>query len=116
MPEDPAPARLHLEIEAQDGTAIVRCSGRLVAGLTDLLKDQVKGLIPENKRIILDLTDLTQMDSMGLGSIVSLYASARAAGSRLELINLSKRIMQLLRMTNVLSLFEAAGEQSNRVL
>lgn len=115
MAEDPVAARLHLEIDAQDGAAVVRCSGRLVAGLTDLLKDQVKILIPDNRRIVLDLTDLTKMDSMGLGTIVSLYVSARAGGSRLELINLSKGIMQLLRMTNVLSLFEAAGEQSNRI-
>lgn len=108
--------RLHLEIEARDGTAVIQCSGRLVAGLTDLLRDEVKKLIPDNQRIVLDFTGLTQMDSMGLGTIVSLYVSARAGGSRLELVNLSGRIMQLMRMTNVLSLFEAAGEQSNRVL
>jgi anti-sigma B factor antagonist len=58
-----------------------------------------------NKRIVLDLTDLAFVDSMGLGTLVRLYVSARSAGSCLELINLGKQIREILGITNLLSLF-----------
>jgi anti-sigma B factor antagonist len=107
--------RLTVEIDRAPGEAVVRLSGRLVAGVTDVLYREVKGLIPETKRIILDLTDLTHMDSMGLGTLVRLYVSARAAGCDLELVNLGKRIRQLLGMTNLMSFFTIIGENDVRV-
>jgi anti-sigma B factor antagonist len=71
----------------------------------------VKGLIPGNKRIVLDLTDLSQMDSMGLGTVVRLLVSAKSSGCKLELINLNRRIRELFGITNLLSAFEICGEQ-----
>lgn len=97
---------LSLHISTQDGATVVQCRGKLTAGVTDILHDKVKALIPHNTRIVLDLTDLTQMDSLGLGTIVGLYVSAKAAGCQLDLINLSKRIRELFRMTNLLTLFD----------
>ena len=118
MSDTPAPAPaplLSLEVERQPDAILVRCRGKLTSGLTYLLSDEVRPLIQETGRLVLDLTDLTQMDSMGLGSLVSLYVSARTAGCKLELINLSARIKQLFSMTNLLSMFEAAGDQANRI-
>jgi anti-sigma B factor antagonist len=105
------PDRLSLSIHAENGEATVRCAGRLVAGVTDTLSVEVKQLIPTCKRIVLDLSDLVQMDSMGLGTIVRLLVSARSSGCKLELINLSKRVRELLGITNLLSVFEVCGEQ-----
>ena len=64
---------------------------------------------------MLDLTDLSYMDSSGLGSIIGLYVSAKTAGTRLEMINLSKRVRELFSITNALSLFEVCGEQNVRI-
>jgi anti-sigma B factor antagonist len=75
-----------------------------VAGVTDILCAEVRQLIPGTKRV-LDLTDLTHMDSMGLGTIVRLYVSAKAADCDLRLINIGKRIRQLLAVSNLLSVF-----------
>jgi anti-sigma B factor antagonist len=108
-------SRLTVEIDRAPGEALVRLSGKLVAGVTDVLYLEVKGLIPQTKRIVLDLTDLTHMDSMGLGTLVRLYVSARAAGCDLELVNLGKRIRQLLGMTNLMSFFTIVGESDVRV-
>jgi anti-sigma B factor antagonist len=108
-------ARLTVEIDRAPGEAVVRLSGRLVAGVTDVLYLEVRGLIPQTKRIVLDLTDLTHMDSMGLGTLVRLYVSARAAGCDLELVNLGKRIRQLLGMTNLMSFFTIIGENDVRI-
>jgi anti-sigma B factor antagonist len=81
-----------------------------VAGGNDLLYARVSKLIPETKQIVLDLTDLTYMDSMGLGTVVRLYVSAKSAGCKLKLINLGERIRQLLSMTNLLSVFANVEE------
>ncbi|MBV9399307.1 MAG: STAS domain-containing protein, partial [Bryobacterales bacterium] len=89
--------------------------GRLVAGLTDLLQAEVKPLIAPGRRVVLDLTGVTQMDSMGLGAIVSLYVSAKSSGARLELINLGKKVRLLFSMTNLLSIFEPAGDGTFRM-
>jgi anti-sigma B factor antagonist len=107
----PEPSRLSLKIHAEDGRAVVSCSGKLVAGVTDTLTSEVKQLIPNYSHVVLDLSDLTQMDSMGLGSIVRLLVSAKSAGCKLELINLSKRVRELFGITNLLSAFEICGEQ-----
>jgi len=104
-------AAFTLKVEQKGSVAVVRCHGRLVAGVSDQLYGRVKQLIPDSKRIVLDLTDVQHMDSMGLGTLVRLYVSAKSAGCRLELINLGKRVRELLGMTNLLGVFTELGEQ-----
>jgi anti-anti-sigma factor len=101
---------LTLQIHSEGDVSTILCRGRLVAGVTDTLHQEVKRLIPVSSRIVLDLTDLVQLDSMGLGAIVSLYVSARSSRCGLELINLSPRVRELLGITNLLSVFEVCGE------
>jgi len=110
----PAPS-LSLRTYAEGDATVVHCTGKLTAGLTGILRDEVKRLIPQSKKIVLDLTDLTQMDSLGLGTIVGLYVSAKAAGSTLILINLSQRVRELFRITNVWSVLEVYGENIIRM-
>jgi anti-sigma B factor antagonist len=111
MAEAAAASLLTLEVERNDDVAIVKCHGRLVMGVCDVLASKVKALIPDTRRIVLDLTDLKQMDSMGLGTIVRLYASAKSGGNCLVLINLGPRIKQLLGITNLLSVLTDMCEQ-----
>jgi anti-sigma B factor antagonist len=111
MQEKPAASLLTLEVEQTGSTAVVKCHGKLVAGATDRLYLPVKLLIPVCKRVVLDLADLSRMDSMGLGTLVRLYVSARASGCELELLNLGKQVQQLLGTTNMLSVFTVIGER-----
>ncbi|MBZ5610384.1 MAG: STAS domain-containing protein [Acidobacteriia bacterium] len=115
MSEATAPNRLTLDLERSGDTAIVRLSGILVAGVHNFLYTEVSQLIPESKRIVLDLTELAHMDSMGLGTLVRLYVSAKSAGCALELVNLGPRIRKLLGVTNLLSVFAICGEQGIRM-
>ena len=115
MPEDATADRLTLDISEADGTATVRCSGKLVWGVTNLLYDETRALMPGNKRIVLDLTDLTHMDSMGIGTLVRVKVACKAAGCDLELINVGARIRQLLSVTKLLSVFAICGEQGIRI-
>jgi anti-sigma B factor antagonist len=73
-------------------------------------------LIPGTKRIVLELTRVEYMDSMGLGSLVRLYVSTKAAGCELELINFGPRIRQLLDLTGLLSVFTVCGENDIRII
>jgi anti-sigma B factor antagonist len=107
---------LTLDIERTGDCAVVRCHGRLVAGVDGMFYANVRRLVPETKKIVLDLSDLTRMDSMGLGALVRLYVSARAAGCALELIHLGPQIRQLLGLTHLLSTFEVIGERGIKFL
>lgn len=105
---------LTLAVERTGCDVTVVCSGRLVAGVSDRLCLEVRQLIPGSKRILLDFTDLTHMDSTGLGALVRVYVSAKSAGCTLHLINIGKPIRQLLGVTHLLSVFEVIGNNNIR--
>jgi anti-sigma B factor antagonist len=110
MSENVAACPLTLDVTHAGNTVVVKLNGRLVSGVNDILYTRVKALMPDSKRIVLDLTLLTRVDSMGLGTLVRLAVSARSAGCSLELVNLGKQVRQLLGMTNLLSVFAIIGE------
>jgi anti-sigma B factor antagonist len=114
MPDQAVASLLTVVVDRTGEAAEVRCSGRLVAGVSDRLYVEVKQLIPSSKRILLDLTDLTQMDSTGLGTLVRLYVSAKSSGCALQLYNIGKPIRQLLSATRLLSIFEVIGDNNIR--
>ncbi len=111
MPDSPAPV-LTLQVEPCIGgnAVIVHCHGRLVAGTTDVLRSGIVPLIPTYKRIILELSDLSHTDSMGLGTLVRLYVSTKSDGCSLELMHLSQQIRNLLGLTNLFGIFTVIGE------
>ena len=109
------PPPFSLEIEDSGRTAVVRCHGKLVAGATELLYVPVSQLLPTHQRLILDLADLTHMDSMGLGALARIYVSANTKGCSLELLHLGKKVRDLLIMTNLLPAFTIVGEHDIRM-
>ena len=64
---------------------------------------------------MLDLAELTHMDSLGIGTLVRLYVSGKSAGCALELANLGKPVRHLLGITHVLSVFGTVGENCIRM-
>jgi anti-sigma B factor antagonist len=111
MSDPAAPCTLSLEIERKEGVVVVKCRGRLVAEVSGNFYTRIRQLMPEYKRVILDLQDLTHMDSMGLGSLVRLVVSAKSNGCSLELLHLGKRVRQLLGITHLLGCFTVIGEK-----
>jgi anti-anti-sigma factor len=86
----------------------VTCHGRLVTQTAPQLKDVVKPLIPLGGRIVIDLADVNHLDSSGLGTLVGLKASAINQGlCILELANMTPRVLELLRITNLAQLFSS---------
>lgn len=101
----------------ENGDALVaECHGKLTFENTQVLKDSVRDRIPGHKRIVIDLKEVPQVDSSGLGAVVSLYVSARTRGCQLEVVNASEQVRDLFSMTNLLSLFEAAGRHHGKTI
>jgi anti-anti-sigma factor len=102
----------HCDVESsvENGikTTTVRCHGRLVNQTAGEVKDIVKPLIPQGGSIIIDLSDVSFLDSLGLGTLVGLKVSAINEGyCTLKLENISPRVKELLRLTNLTSLFSS---------
>jgi anti-sigma B factor antagonist len=107
---------MQLQLKVRDldnGILVVDCAGRLVFGEESAaLREKVGSLLSQSNRILLSLADLTYMDSGGLGTLVSLYATARKTGGSIKLACLSKRVGDLLQVTKLLTVFEVyEGEQ-----
>lgn len=115
MSNESAQTRLTVTIERLPDVAIVQCRGELVAGVTDVLSREVRPLIPDAKRIVLDLKELNYVDSRGLGTILRLYVSAKSAGCSLELANIGARVRQLLGITHLMSVLTVIGENNIRI-
>ncbi len=112
---DPAVAcTLSLEIGRKGDVALARCHGKLIAEVSGNLYNRIRQLMPEHKRIILDLTDLIHMDSMGLGTLVRLVVSAKSNGCSLELVSLGRRVRQLLGIMNLLGFSRSSGNRGLR--
>jgi anti-anti-sigma factor len=85
--------------------------GKLTVGHAEQLYTPVSALLPQHQLIILDLARLTQMDSMGLGTLVRLYVHAKNRGTAVELRNLNPRVRELLILTNLLPAFALTSER-----
>jgi anti-sigma B factor antagonist len=106
---------LTLDIEVLADVATVRCAGKLTLTSASRFRHEVKRLLSQARVVIIDLTGLTMMDSLGLGTIASLYASARNAGRDLHVVNIGPRIREMFSVSRLLSLFEEAGKANVRI-
>jgi anti-anti-sigma factor len=101
----------HYEIEKSDDqqgnkVTIIKCHGRLVAENAGEMTQLVKPLIPLGGRIIVDLGDVSYLDSSGLGALVGLKVSALSHGlCILEFANMMPRVLELVRITNLKQMF-----------
>jgi anti-anti-sigma factor len=110
-----ASTELRMKRFTRDGATVIECAGRLTSEHTAALKAYVKDAIPGAKRIVLDLREVSKMDSTGLGAVVGLYVSARKAKCELALVNYNQSIKELLGITNLLSVFEDYAHTGMRI-
>lgn len=74
----------YFEVERDGDTALVKCHGPAVAGATEELHQKVKDLLSQTTVVVLDLAELTYVDSSGLGTLVRLHVSTLGLGMRVE--------------------------------
>jgi len=96
-----------MSTRALEGALVVDCSGRLIFGEESAsLRDTVKKLLEQSPKVVMNLREVNYIDSGGLGTLVSLYTSARNAGGAVKLASLSQRVGDLLQVTKLLTIFE----------
>ena len=82
----------------------------------ELLKDKVNSLVNQgHKKIVLNLAEVPYIDSAGLGEIVRTYTTVSRQGGSLKLLNLTKRITDLLSITKLLTVFETFDSENEAV-
>jgi anti-sigma B factor antagonist len=99
-----------------DGIVVVDCSGRILFGEeTSALRETVRRLLAETSQIVLNLGEVSYIDSGGLGTLVALYSSARISGGSIKLANLTQRVGDLLQVTKLLTVFDVYDGEDKAV-
>ncbi len=95
------------------GVLIVDFSGRITLGDgSAMLRKTIRELnAAGQKKILLNLADVDYIDSAGIGELVSAYSSVRTAGGELKLLNLTKRVNDLLQITRLFTVFDVQSEE-----
>jgi anti-sigma B factor antagonist len=109
---------MEIEERANGGVMILGLKGKLTIGEGDeLLKDKVNSLIQQgHQKLLLNLEGVPYVDSDGLGEIVRTYTTVGRQGGQLKLLNLTKRIKDLLAITKLLTVFETFESESEAVV
>ena len=96
---------------------VLDVNGRITLGEGDeILKDKVNSLLNQGKKkIVLNLAEVPYVDSAGLGAIVRTYTTVSRQGGNLKLLNLTKRITDLLSITKLLTVFETYESEDDAV-
>lgn len=99
---------MQIEERTVDGVTVLDLKGKMTLGEGDeLLKDKVNSLMNQGRtKILLNLAEVPYIDSAGLGEIVRTYTTVSRQGGTMKLVNLTKRITDLLAITKLLTVFE----------
>ena len=91
-----------------DGVSVLDLSGKIVLGEGDgQIRERIKDLLADGQRkILLNLGDISYIDSAGLGALISGYTTTKREGAQLKLVNLTKRIQDLLAITKLITVFD----------
>ena len=108
---------MQIDERATGDVKILDMKGRVTLGEGDeLLKDKINSLLNQgHRKIILNLADVPYIDSAGLGEIVRTYTTVSRQGGSLKLLNLTKRITDLLSITKLLTVFETFESEDDAV-
>ena len=100
-----------------DGVTIVDLSGRIVLGeATTTLREMLQNLLSQGqKKILLNLAEVSYIDSSGLGALVSGYTTLSGQQGQLKLLNLTKKVQDLLQITKLLTVFEVHSDEATAV-
>ncbi|MAE69358.1 MAG: anti-anti-sigma factor [Gemmatimonadetes bacterium] len=108
---------MKLKEHRREGVVVLVAKGRILGGSdTQLLESTIKELIDTGvRRVVLDLADVTLVNSSGLGSIISSHSSLRKAGGDLKLLNVSNKIESLLIITKLVTVFDSYRSEDEAV-
>ena len=109
---------MHISERSVGEVMIVDVSGKITLGEGGdaALKDKMRSLVQQGqKKLLLNLGDVSYVDSAGLGEIVQAYATMNKGGGALKLLNITKRIKDLLSITKLLTVFDTFDDEADAV-
>ena len=108
---------MHIEERSVGDVTVLDLKGKMTLGEGDeLLKDKINSLVQQGRRkVVLNLEGVPYIDSAGLGEIVRTYTTISRQGGSLKLLNLTKRITDLLSITKLLTVFETYDSEADAV-
>src|SRR3954466_10988614 len=97
-----------------DGITVLDMSGRVTLGEGSVvLRDTIRDVLSKgNKKILLNLGDVTYIDSSGIGELVSAFTAVRKEGGELKLLNLTKKVHDLLQITKLYTVFDVKDDEA----
>jgi len=100
-----------------DGVTILDLSGRITLGEGSVqLRDSIRDLLAKgSKQILLNLADVNYIDSSGIGELVSAYTTVRNQGGELKLLNLTKKVHDLLQITKLYTVFDVKDDEASAI-
>ncbi len=95
-----------------DGVTVIDASGKITLGENSgKLRSAVQDALSGSKKILLNLADVNYIDSAGLGELVSAFTTVKNAGGELKLLNLTKKVRDLLVITKLLTVFDVKDNE-----
>ena len=96
---------------------VVDVAGRITLGEgSSALRDAVRDMVSKNqKKILLNLCDVSYIDSSGIGELVSGFTTVTNGGGNLKLLNLNKRVKDLLQITKLYTVFDVKDDETSAV-
>jgi len=110
---------LTVGVRQVDGVTIVDLGGRITLGDTSSgkLREAIREILSRgDKKIVLNLGDVSYIDSSGLGELVSSYTTASTQGGKVKLLNLQKKVQDLLQITKLYTVFDTYENEADAVL
>jgi len=100
-----------------DDVVVLDLSGKITIGEgTLIIRDAIRKLLEAgDRKFLLNLADCDYIDSSGLGELVTSFTTVRNAGGELKLLNLTKRVQDLLQITKLLTVFESYNDETEAV-
>ena len=100
-----------------DGITIIDLSGRITLGEGSVvLRDTIRDSVGQGvKKILLNLGDVTYIDSSGIGELVSAYTTVRNQGGELKLLNLTRKVHDLLQITKLYTVFDVKDDEASAI-
>ena len=100
-----------------DGVTVLDLSGRITLGEGSVqLRDAIRGLIGKGeKKILLNLGDVNYIDSSGLGELVSAFTTAKNQQADVKLLNLTKKVHDLLQLTKLYTVFDIKDDEASAI-
>ena len=108
---------MKIEERAVDGVTILDLQGKMLIGEGDeLLREKINSLVENGtEKIVLNLAEVPYVDSAGLGEIVRCYTTVSRKNGELKLLNLTKRIHDLLSITKLLTVFDSYDDEASAI-